>query len=962
MGTFRAGAGGIGLQLKSNSSWSSGTLYAPAIRWQEADGTNIGGIRGFVNSSGDNYLALGTGWLDQELLIHSSGITVAGGGAFGADTTITGGRLTITDDTNALRLRSTNNGAGVNINFSDHVGTYAQNGDIAYYHGDGASYGSGNSFVLTGTESTLTVLADGKLMFKEGLYVKPSSGTGAGTQVIDASRNLTNIGTISSGAITSSGNLIAGNSANISMDASGNGQVEIKGSGYTGAIALDGTAMHIYHNSSSRSLVLGTNETARLTITGGGAATFSSTVAWSGGSSTNANTAYTYSQVGHLPLSGGTLTGDLTVSSTSPEIKLVDTNSFSDANDRMIFRAGGNNLLWQWYDNSANSTTTLMTLNNVGQLSLGSNTVFHQGYHPNADKWTTARTITLSGDLSGSVSLDGSANVTLSAQVSNDSHNHSKLVEDSTITFGAGKLQWTDNSGNGGTGGNGAAPANPFSDWHHHLIMNHSNSGGYYVDMAFSFHSDRLHFRRMVNGTLNAAQEIFHDGYHPNADKWTTARTITLSGDLSGSVSLDGSANVTLSAQVSNDSHTHDGRYFTESESDARYTRLDHFRHTGHGNYTSTTTSALLSEALGDDAFDSKLTAHKTSWSYAGNGDLTDAGRLTELAGTSWLWWTDNSTDNVQGNVTALCIAPNTGGSAGKVFIYNNQGSSYAPGWREVWTSTSDGSGSGLDADLLDGQQGSYYSNYNNLSNKPTSLPANGGNSDTVDNLHASSFIRADANDNVGAHTEWQDNYNVRLGNGADFRMWHDGSHTYFRNYNHANGNMYWQGEDSNGTNRAMLYMVTNTSGPYVQLFQAGNEKLRTVSAGVNVYGGLTATGNVTAYSDIRKKTNIQPLEGGLDIVKALEPKRFDWIESGEGSLGFIAQEVEEYLPELVDTEVNEIVELDDNQKPVTTGEEEVKSLDYGKMVSVLWAAVKEQSAQIETLNKRIEELENGNH
>ena len=119
-----------------------------------------------------------------------SGITVAGGGAFGADTTITGGRLTITDDTNALRLRSTNNGAGVNINFSDHVGTYAQSGDITYVHQDSVSYGSGNAFILSSTEATLTVLADGKLMFKEGLYVKPSSGTGAGTQVIDSSRNL----------------------------------------------------------------------------------------------------------------------------------------------------------------------------------------------------------------------------------------------------------------------------------------------------------------------------------------------------------------------------------------------------------------------------------------------------------------------------------------------------------------------------------------------------------------------------------------------------------------------------------------------------------------------------------------------------------------------------------------------------------------------------------------------------
>ena len=41
-----------------------------------------------------------------------------------------------------------------------------------------------------------------------------------------------------------------------------------------------------------------------------------------------------------------------------------------------------------------------------------------------AGKWTTARTLTLSGDLSGSVSIDGSANVVITAAVVDDSHNH----------------------------------------------------------------------------------------------------------------------------------------------------------------------------------------------------------------------------------------------------------------------------------------------------------------------------------------------------------------------------------------------------------------------------------------------------------------------------------------------------------------------------------------------------------
>jgi len=39
-----------------------------------------------------------------------------------------------------------------------------------------------------------------------------------------------------------------------------------------------------------------------------------------------------------------------------------------------------------------------------------------------------------------------------------------------------------------------------------------------------------------------------------------------------------------------------------------------------------------------------------------------------------------------------------------------------------VWDSANDGSGSGLHADLLDGQHGSYYSDYNNLSNQPSLL------------------------------------------------------------------------------------------------------------------------------------------------------------------------------------------------------------------------------------------------
>jgi hypothetical protein len=134
-----------------------------------------------------------------------------------------------------------------------------------------AFYGDGSN--LTGvTSTTINNNADNRII------------TGSGTaNTLNAESGLTYngsalavTGTITSGAITSSGNLHAGDGTNISMDSSANGQLEVDGNGYQGAIALDGSAMHIYHNSSSRSLVLGTNETARLTISSTGGFNFHS--------------------------------------------------------------------------------------------------------------------------------------------------------------------------------------------------------------------------------------------------------------------------------------------------------------------------------------------------------------------------------------------------------------------------------------------------------------------------------------------------------------------------------------------------------------------------------------------------------------------------------------------------------------------------------------------------------------
>lgn len=203
----------------------------------------------------------------------------------------------------------------------------------------------------------------------------------------------------------------------------------------------------------------------------------------------------------------------------------------------------------------------------------------------------------------------------------------------------------------------------------------------------------------------------------------TTTKTLTLNQQDGGTVTADwtdetGSNNYVTSASFNTGDGVltlnRSGLSAVTVDLDNRYAYLDHIRSLGTVSFTggasgSITTTQLISEIEAEGAFDSYSSVFKASWSYAGNDNLSDAGRFTETAGTSWITWTDNSSDTTRGNITALAIAPNTGASAGGVFIYNDQGSTYAPGWREVWTSASDGPGSGLDADTLDGQHASAF-------------------------------------------------------------------------------------------------------------------------------------------------------------------------------------------------------------------------------------------------------------
>ena len=119
-----------------------------------------------------------------------------------------------------------------------------------------------------------------------------------------------------------------------------------------------------------------------------------------------------------------------------------------------------------------------------------------------------------------------------------------------------------------------------------------------------------------------------------------------------------------------------------------------------------------------------------------------------------------------------------------------------------------------------------------------------------------------------------------------------------------------------------------------VELYEAGSKKLETSSTGVSVTGALVASGDVTAFSDATLKTEINTINDALGTVGKLRGVSYKWLKDGKPSIGVIAQEVEEVIPEVVHTTEYE--------------GKNVKSVDYGKLVGVLIEAVKELKTQLD--------------
>ena len=122
-----------------------------------------------------------------------------------------------------------------------------------------------------------------------------------------------------------------------------------------------------------------------------------------------------------------------------------------------------------------------------------------------------------------------------------------------------------------------------------------------------------------------------------------------------------------------------------------------------------------------------------------------------------------------------------------------------------------------------------------------------------------------------------------------------------------------------------------------------GTERFRINTDGsMYCFSSFTASGDVTAYSDIRVKDNIETIPNAIDKVKSIRGVTFTRTDNDDNKkyMGVIAQELLNVIPEVVS-------ETDSGMYTVA----------YGNITAVLIEAIKEQQKQIDELKAKLDGL-----
>lgn len=175
----------------------------------------------------------------------------------------------------------------------------------------------------------------------------------------------------------------------------------------------------------------------------------------------------------------------------------------------------------------------------------------------------------------------------------------------------------------------------------------------------------KLQTARTINGTSFDGSANITTAY------WGATRTITLSGAVTGSASVNGSQNVTITTTYQTGSI--DGRYVGGKKT------------AGHGSQGTAYTADTYSSNFVNKAF--VAYAERGSWAYANNGYITtDTGVNIPLAGTAIFQWGASDTNKTQLFITPMNNSGVSNPAVNEMLFYTSNGSGYSSGWSRVLT------------------------------------------------------------------------------------------------------------------------------------------------------------------------------------------------------------------------------------------------------------------------------------
>lgn len=175
----------------------------------------------------------------------------------------------------------------------------------------------------------------------------------------------------------------------------------------------------------------------------------------------------------------------------------------------------------------------------------------------------------------------------------------------------------------------------------------------------------KLQTARTINGTSFDGTANIVTAY------WGTARTISLSGAVTGSASVNGSQNVTITTTYQFGSI--DGRYVGGNKT------------ANHGSSGTAYTADTYSSTFVNKAF--VAFAERGSWAYANNGYVsTDTGVNIPLAGTAIFQWGASDTNKTQLYITPHNNSGVSNPATNEMLFYTSNGSGYTSAWTRVLT------------------------------------------------------------------------------------------------------------------------------------------------------------------------------------------------------------------------------------------------------------------------------------